>query len=107
MPVTKERVEEFMQGCAAIHQADLERTCTNPQAMDLLKARFETKETPRYFKVYRYSPHGSIHCFIDKETGDVLKPDGVKRPAEHARGNLFDEYKGLRYMGPFGPAYLR
>jgi hypothetical protein len=28
-------------------------------------------------------------AFIDRTTGDVLKPDGWKRPAKHARGNIY------------------
>lgn len=30
-----------------------------------------------------------VHCFISKETGDILKADGWKKPARHARGNIF------------------
>ncbi len=36
----------------------------------------------------------SVHCFIDAETGDLLKAAGWKAPAKGARGNLltgFDE----------------
>lgn len=50
---------------------------------------------------------GSAYCFIDMNTGDVLKPDGWKRPAKHARGNLFDANNGMLHIGPYGPAYLK
>lgn len=49
----------------------------------------------------------SAHAFIDLTNGDVLKPDGWKAPAKHARGNLFDEFGGVKHMGVYGPAYLR
>lgn len=49
----------------------------------------------------------SVHCFIDAETGDVLKSAGWKAPAKGARGNLltgfgdivarFDHYGGYLY----------
>lgn len=50
---------------------------------------------------------GSAFCFIDKTNGDVLKPASWSAPAKHARGNIFDNSNGLKYVGPYGPAYLR
>ena len=44
--------------------------------------------------------------------GDVLKPASYKKPAKHARGNIFDEWNGLRGadgqhpMQWTGPHYL-
>lgn len=58
----------------------------------------------RYVKVVR---KGSVHCFVDKRNGDVLKAASWRAPAKHARGNIFDNSNGLKYMGPYGPAYLR
>ena len=52
--------------------------------------------------------HGSsAHTFIDIATGDVLKPASWSTPAKHARGNIYDEHSGLKWMGPSGPAYLK
>ena len=34
--------------------------------------------------------HRSVFCFIEKETGNVLKASGWKAPAKHARGNIFE-----------------
>jgi hypothetical protein len=44
-----------------------------------------------------------VFAFIDTTNGDVLKPDGWKRPAEKARGNLFDESGGLSRINSWGP----
>lgn len=62
------------------------------------------------------SDKGSAHAFIDTtgglidgvphKVGDVLKPASWRRPAKHARGNIFDP-SGIATMGPYGPAYLR
>jgi hypothetical protein len=52
-------------------------------------------------------PARRIHTFIDKLTGDILKPATWKAPAKHPRGNLFDESNGLAHVTPHGPAYLR
>jgi hypothetical protein len=48
-----------------------------------------------------------IHSFIDKLTGDVLKPESWKKPAKHARGNIYDESNGLARVNHFGPEYIR
>ena len=49
----------------------------------------------------------SAWAFIDRTTGDVLKPATYRAPAKHARGNIFDASNGMASMGPYGPAYLR
>ena len=64
----------------------------------------------RYMKVTVTTVPGdgkSVHCFVDRTNGDVLKPAGWNAPAKHARGNIFDDNNGLGAMGPHGPAYLR
>lgn len=48
-----------------------------------------------------------IHSFIDKLTGDVLKPASYKVPAKNARGNIFDAHYGLSRVNHFGPEYLK
>jgi hypothetical protein len=32
----------------------------------------------------------SVHCFVDRETGAILKAAGWKAPAKGARGSIFD-----------------
>lgn len=49
----------------------------------------------------------SAWAFIDRTTGDVLKPASFRAPAKHSRGNIFDDKNGMGSMGPYGPAYLR
>ena len=47
----------------------------------------------KYHKVwmYRYGKRDSIHAFIDKKTGDVLKPASTKAPAKGIRFNVLDQ----------------
>ena len=66
--------------------------------------KFSVNKGRRYMKVVR---RGSVHCFVDRTNGDVLKAASWNAPAKHARGNIFDEDNGLGSMGEFGPAYLR
>ncbi len=61
-------------------------------------------EGKRYSKIV---VGNSVWCFVDKTTGDVLKPASWSAPAKHARGNIADDYNGLKYLTPYGPAYLR
>lgn len=48
-------------------------------------------------------------AFIDRETGDVFKPATWKKPAKHARGNVFDGINAdVNYgCGKYGPHYMR
>lgn len=79
---------------------------------DYMEAQFPSLSKPvfkavngiRYVKVIG---GGSVKAFVDKQSGDVLKPASWKAPAKHARGNIFDKWNGLKMMGPYGPAYLK
>ena len=66
--------------------------------------KFSWNDGRKYIKIIRGR---SVHCFVDKTNGDVLMAASYKSPAKHPRGNLFDESNGLKYMGEYGPAYLR
>ena len=48
----------------------------------IVQQEFETWEKSRYYGQYRDS---SVHCFVDKETGDVYKPASWSAPAKHIR----------------------
>jgi len=48
----------------------------------------------------------SAWAFVDKETGDIFRPAGWKRPAKHPRGSVLDKSSWKR-VGPYGPAYMR
>jgi len=49
----------------------------------------------------------SAWAFIDLSNGDILKPAGWKAPAKHARGNINDEFQGMRRISWTGPHYLK
>jgi len=61
---------------------------------------------------YEYR-NGSVHAFIDRETGDVYKPAGWAKPAKHVRYNLLErkdreflfDYKNVGWAG--GYLYMR
>lgn len=93
-----EALVKFLDRAQAISDKGMERYSS------LTPPTLTTKDGRRYVKVIRDS---SVHCFIDKTNGDVLKPASWRAPAKHARGNIFDSEDGAKYMGVYGPAYLR
>lgn len=71
--------------------------------------KFYTEETRKYIKVIMET-HGnrSVHCFVDKETGDVYKPASWKAPAKGVRFNLLDDYSREQcyYKADWAGSYL-
>lgn len=73
------------------------------------------REGPKYIVIGSYETiastgeqrPGAIYAFIDRTTGDVLKPATYKAPAKGARGNLFAPDNGLTRCNEFGPGYNR
>ena len=43
--------------------------------------------------------------FIDKTNGDILKPEGWKKPAKNARGNIYED-DCMQFVSFGGPAYM-
>ena len=48
----------------------------------------------------------SVHCFVDRTNGNVLKAAGWKGPAKHARGNIFNADGGSSGVSQYGGTYL-
>ena len=47
----------------------------------------------------------SVFCFVDKSNGDILKADSWRKPAKHARGNIFEI--GKEGVDMWGALYLK
>ena len=47
----------------------------------------------------------SVYCFVDLQTGAVLKAASWKAPAKHARGSIFAD-NPLTGVNPYGANYL-
>ena len=63
----------------------------------------------KYIRIVQFSPRsGSAFCFLDAD-GNVLKPDGWKRPAKGTRGNIFNDpnYSIGKCLTRYGAAYAR
>ena len=55
---------------------------TGKRYYKIVQQEFETWEKSKYYGQYR---DGSVHAFVDKETGDVYKPASWASPAKHIR----------------------
>lgn len=99
-------LQTFFDGVKRIYREYIEQQFLNgaPFAGCVHDRPFSMSRGGRYVKVIC---DGSAFCFVDTESGNVLKPASWKSPAKHARGNIFDASNGLKHMGPHGPAYLR
>ena len=51
----------------------------------IVQQEFETWEKSKYYGQYR---DGSVHAFVDKQTGQVYKPASWQAPAKHVRFDL-------------------
>jgi len=57
-------------------------------------------------RVVQHTGTASVYCFVNIETGDILKAAGYKAPAKGARGNIFkpETYNGYK-LGSIGWMY--
>ncbi|WP_315729882.1 hypothetical protein [Bradyrhizobium sp. SZCCHNRI2010] len=98
-PTFREALDSFYEGCKRIAEEHRKANYSS-----IPPYTWHIRELNKRWKI----THGTgVHCFVDKATGDVLKPASWDKPAKHARGNIFDAQNGLGRMGPYGPAYLR
>ena len=86
-------------------QTFLESLFNSPETNRHTTVEFETGR--KYIKVVKcrkFETGREVYCFIDKATGDILKPASWSAPAKHARGNIFGS---ISCCGMHGIAYLR
>ena len=64
----------------------------------------------KYVKIIRTDGSGighSVHCFVERSTGNILKAASWRAPAKHSRGNIYDADNGASAMSAYGANYLR
>ena len=67
---------------------------TGKRYYKIVQQEFETWEKSKYYGQYR---DGSVHCFVDKETGDVYKAASWSAPAKHIRFS-FQNVEDLKFL---------
>lgn len=113
-PADPAKVNSFLAGAQGIVNGYYQKNFGDTPHMmaNIPTLEIRNPDAPRYLAIdsTRKNPDGtyaerSAHAFIDRTTGDVLKPAGWKTPAKGVRGNIHDAANGLGRMGPHGPAY--
>ena len=81
----KEQLAEIENGTANLMKF---KVYSGKKYYKIVQQEFETWEKSRNYGKYA---DGSVHCFVDKETGDVYKPASWKAPAKHIRFSFQNE----------------
>ena len=100
------RIEEIENGTANLYKYVIQK---GRKYLKIVQQQFDDMGS-NPTNEYR---NGSVHAFIDRETGDVYKPAGWAKPAKHVRYNLLErkdreflfDYKNVGWAG--GYLYMR
>ena len=98
------RLEEIDNGTANLYKFIIKK---GRKYLKIINQQFDTFQDRNEYR------DGSVHAFIDRETGDVYKPAGYNKPAKHVRYNLLERkdreflfnYKNVGWAG--GYLYMR
>ena len=77
------RLEEIENGTANLYKFIIKK---GRKYLKIVNQQFDDMGA---YATYQYRD-GSVHAFIDRETGDVYKPAGYNKPAKHVRYNLLE-----------------
>jgi len=80
------------------------------EARKLPTVKLEAEKGPRYVRIVETDGphHRSAFCFVDRQTGAILKAAGWKAPAKGVRGSIFADDFGIgSAVTPYGAAYAR
>ena len=100
------RLEEIENGTANLYKFIVKK------GRKYLKIINQQYDDMGAYATYQYRD-GSVHAFIDRETGDVYKPASWAKPAKHVRYNLLErsdrnflfDWKNVGWAG--GYLYMR
>lgn len=67
-----------------------------------------TEPGRRYVRIVKSNGQTSryVYCFVDKTNGDILKSETWKKPAKHARGNVYTTTDVSQAVNQHGANYL-
>ena len=87
----REQLDAIENGTANLYRFVVK---TGKRYYKIVQQEFETWEKSRNYGKYT---DGSVHCFVDKETGDVYKPASWSAPAKHIRFS-FQNVEDLKFL---------
>lgn len=94
----KARVDEFMARLFDLYVAEHKRMGYLPFEGGF-HAEYGQKNV-RIVHTYGRGHGGSVYCFIELATGDILKAAGFKAPAKGKRGSIWNADCDVRVEGP-------
>lgn len=98
------RLNQFLDAASKMREAY--RTKTFPMLEP--EPPLTAMEGSRYVRiVHTNGAQRFSYCFVDKTNGDVLKSESWKKPAKHARSNIWDDDFGLSGLSQYGAKYLK
>lgn len=103
-PTTPEMIAAFAVALEAKLEAHM---AANHDYAGRPAKRIEIMRGPKYTRIVEAGNQRCCYGFIENATGLLLKSDGWKKPAKHARGTLHTPTGGIEFAGPYGFAYLR
>jgi hypothetical protein len=107
-----EDIRAFVERCqAVIKSAELCRSAATgsdycPKNPSILSVTMG-KKYAKIVSTIKGTNQSAAWAFVNLGNGDVLKAATWSAPAKHARGNIFDEFEGMKFIDAYGPAYLR
>ena len=78
----KQQIKEMNEGTAKLMRFIIK---PGKKYLKIIQQDFDT-----YNDINEYT-NGSVHAFVDKQTGEIYKPAGWKAPAKHVRYDLRDQ----------------
>ena len=99
-------IENFVAVAQGIMDRSYEDMGLQPQFRETLAVAKGGRKFSKIVRVRASGEVSSVHCFVENETGNILKAASFKSPAKHARGNINDADGGASAMSPYGAVYL-
>lgn len=88
-PVTEDRLNEFL-----FNLTEMYRLYYLSMGYQFASPTFTAEIGRKFIRIVNVSGNGggrSVYCFIERNTGDILKSAGWKAPAKGARGSIWNE----------------
>ena len=85
------QLDEIKNGTANLMKFEIKE---GKKYYKIVQMEFETWEKSQFYGQYR---EGSVHAFVDKNTGNVYKPASWRSPAKHVRFT-FQKPEDIRFL---------
>ena len=87
----QQQLDEIENGTANLMKFEIKE---GKKYYKIVQMEFETWEKSQFYGQYR---EGSVHAFVDKNTGNVYKPASWRSPAKHVRFT-FQKPEDIRFL---------